>query len=95
MHLNKSRYAVPHGKNGEALDRPLQTKVAAADWLVTTIEDYCKFGVHVLKGAELSKKLFLDMATSQVQIGDSPIETMGLFRIAKSADDEDLLPLQR
>jgi CubicO group peptidase (beta-lactamase class C family) len=90
MHLDKSRYAVPHGSNGEPLERPMQTNVIAADWLVTTIEDYCKFGVYVLKGAGLSEELFREMATPHVKIGESPIETMGLgWEVLKNLPGEE------
>jgi CubicO group peptidase (beta-lactamase class C family) len=55
------------------MDRP-----NAADWLVTTIGDYSKFGVYVLHGAGLARPVFADMTKPQVQFEGKSGEAMGL-----------------
>ena len=55
------------------MDRP-----NAADWLVTTIGDYSKFGESVLHGAGLSPATYADMTKAQVQMDGKPGEAMGL-----------------
>ncbi|HMI59002.1 MAG TPA: serine hydrolase domain-containing protein, partial [Gemmatimonadaceae bacterium] len=55
------------------MDRP-----NAADWLVTTIGDYSKFGEFVLHGAGMAREAYADMTKPQVQMEGKPGEAMGL-----------------
>ncbi|HEV7704947.1 MAG TPA: serine hydrolase domain-containing protein [Gemmatimonadaceae bacterium] len=50
----------------------------AADWLVTTIGDYSKFGEFVLHGAGMSRAAYADMTKPQAQMEGKPGEAMGL-----------------
>ena len=63
--LDLTRYACWHDAQGKKYSISYQTGVSAADDLLTTIEDYCKFGIDVLNGAGLSKDLFNEMITPQ------------------------------
>jgi CubicO group peptidase (beta-lactamase class C family) len=64
-----SGYATPHDGNGAAISIPRHETPNAADWLVTTVADYTKFGAYVLQGAGLSDRLFADMATPRGKMG--------------------------
>lgn len=63
--LDSNLYATPHNDKGTPYNNTKATRVIAADWLITTINDYCKFGQYVIKQAGLSQKLFDDMTAIQ------------------------------
>lgn len=64
---DESRYAIGYNNKGIAYET-VKTKTAnGADNLLTTIEDYGKFLVSVMKGEVLTKKDFEDMTTNQVE----------------------------
>jgi len=75
-----SRFAFGHDTSGAPLDERMRTmdQPNAADWLVTTIGDYAKFGEFVLHGAGLARPVFADMTKPQVQMEGKPGEAMGL-----------------
>ena len=74
--MDGSRFAEPHAEDGtillktisegSPLDMTKRTGISAADWLVTTVPDYTRFGVYVLQGGGLSNELYRDMTTPQV-----------------------------
>jgi CubicO group peptidase (beta-lactamase class C family) len=74
--VDESRYAVPHDIAGNASDIPRNSNASAADLLKTTIEDYCKFGIEVLKGTGLTDVVFNDMIRPQAEIDED--ESFGL-----------------
>jgi CubicO group peptidase (beta-lactamase class C family) len=78
VHMDSSRFAMAHKENGEVINRKKITEICAADWLVTSVEDYSKFGVYVLQKAGLSNELFDQMVTARVRISDEPGDGMGL-----------------
>jgi CubicO group peptidase (beta-lactamase class C family) len=43
----------------------LYKQVNAADWMLTTVGDYCKFALSVMKGAGLSKNIYYEMTSIQ------------------------------
>ncbi len=49
----------------------------AADDLITTVDDLCKFGIHVIEGGGLSEELYADMTKSQVAINDNMDQGLG------------------
>lgn len=61
-----SRYATGYDENGNAYKIQKNATPNAADDLLTTIEDYGRFLVSLLKGDLLSEKLFKEMTTPQV-----------------------------
>jgi CubicO group peptidase (beta-lactamase class C family) len=65
--IDISRYAIGYNKEGEAYPIEKYTKASAADNLLTTIEDYSKFMVSIMKGEGLSKAVFEDMIKNQDQ----------------------------
>ena len=64
--MHKSRYAEEHNKEGEPYNLWKRTKDAcASDDVLTTIEDYCLFGVNVMKGTGLTEEVHQDMLKLQ------------------------------
>jgi len=74
--VDESRYALPHDIAGNPMEIPRNITSSAADLLKTTIEDYCKFGIEVLKGTGLSDVVFNDMIRPQAVIDED--ESFGL-----------------
>jgi len=64
--MDESRFAVAHSNEGKPFDVQKHTTANAADLLLTTIEDYGRFAVNVMKGKGLSKVVFEDMIRPQV-----------------------------
>jgi CubicO group peptidase (beta-lactamase class C family) len=68
---SEPRFAAWHNKEGEqAYETRKRYDISAADDLLCTVGDYGKFGEWVLNGAGLSKKLFGEMISAQVVVGD-------------------------
>lgn len=63
--IDTTRFARWHDAEGNKYETSYKTGISAADDLLTTIEDYCKFGIDVMNGAGLSVTLFNDMITPQ------------------------------
>ncbi len=74
--IDTLRYAVPHDTAGIELEIPKNQVASAADFLKTSVEDYCKFGVAVMNGKGLTKDVFSEMVTPQVKVGK--YESFGL-----------------
>lgn len=66
--MDATRFAKWHNEKGELYETQKNKTANAADNLLTTVEDYCKFLVHVLNGAGLSDKLYKEMIADQVRI---------------------------
>ena len=61
-----SRYAEEHNQDGEPYRLLKRTENAcASDDVLTTVEDYCLFGVHAMNGSGLSKEIHDDMLRLQ------------------------------
>ncbi|MBN1391836.1 MAG: serine hydrolase [Sedimentisphaerales bacterium] len=67
--MDESRFAFWHDSEGNRHEPAISKKKAvnAGSSLLTTVEDYCKFGIDVMNGAGLSEDLFNDMISSQVK----------------------------
>jgi CubicO group peptidase (beta-lactamase class C family) len=74
--IDLTRYAVPHDTSGTALEIPKNPESSAADFLKTTIEDYCEFSIAVMNGTGLTKEVWREMFTPQVRVSKN--ETFGL-----------------
>ena len=64
--IDEARFAVAHNKDGKPYDVHKHTKANAADLLLTTVDDYGRFAVNVLKGRGLSPSVFADMVRPHV-----------------------------
>jgi CubicO group peptidase (beta-lactamase class C family) len=67
--MDESRFAFWHDVEGNLHEpaTPIGRGVNAGGSLLTTVEDYCKFGIDVMNGAGLSANLFNDMISTQVK----------------------------
>lgn len=77
--INESRFAHLHNTEGN-LHKPATPKekgVNAGGSLLTTVEDYCKFGIDVMNGAGLSADLFNDMISTQVRRKTHYVQGLG------------------
>lgn len=64
---DQSRFAIGYNNNGIGYEIEKTKSANGADDLLTTIEDYGKFLVSVMRGDGLSKKVFIEMTTNQVE----------------------------
>lgn len=66
--IDESRFARWHDKSGEVYETHKNKSANAADDLLTTVEDYCRFLIHVMDGAGLSSELFEEMISDQTRV---------------------------
>lgn len=96
--VDERRFAQWHKDNGKLYKTEKSTEVCAADNLLTTVEDYCRFLVHVLHGGGLSENLFNEMVSQQTKINDykhfglgwwvdQDINSKGDFALVHGGDD--------
>lgn len=67
---DSTKFAMWHNEKGELYETQKNRTANAADNLLTTVEDYSKFLVHILNGAGLSEKLYNEMVAKQVKINE-------------------------
>ena len=79
--IDESRFALWHDYEGNKYGMPYKTGVSAASDLLTTIEDYCKFGIYVMGGTGLSPTLFNEIVTPQSNIQKHSAFGLGWFII--------------
>jgi CubicO group peptidase (beta-lactamase class C family) len=78
--LDSSRFAGAYDEKGVPYNNKYRSG-NAADWLVVSMEDYCKFALYVMNGAGVSKKLFDEITRIQVHfdtLGTNKDDGMGL-----------------
>ena len=73
--VDESRFAFGHDSQGNMVPRSRTvgdsaSAKGAAGSLITTVEDYCKFGIYVMNGAGLSQQLYNDMIKPQVNLNE-------------------------
>jgi CubicO group peptidase (beta-lactamase class C family) len=68
--MDESRYAGRYDKDGKALEIEKWHEAHAANLLLTTIGDYSRFAVNVLKGAGLSREVYNDMVSPHPPSGN-------------------------
>jgi CubicO group peptidase (beta-lactamase class C family) len=78
-YVDESRFALGHDSDGKRYQCWHKMPASAAYGLVTTIEDFCKFGVHVMNGAGLSPALFSEMVTPWSNIQEHSAQGLGWF----------------
>jgi CubicO group peptidase (beta-lactamase class C family) len=68
--MDTARFAKWHNEKGVLYETQKNTTANAADNLLTTVEDYSKFLVHILNGAGLAGNLYKEMVAKQVRINE-------------------------
>lgn len=86
--LDTSRFAAWHDTEGNKYERSFVTGVSAADDLLTTVEDYCKFGIWVINGGDLSSTLYEKMVSPQSDIKEYRSQGLGWSVIKGLPNDE-------
>jgi len=77
--MDETRFAKWHDKSWNLYETEKDTFVNAADDLLTTIEDYSKFMVHIMNGAGLSNELYTQMVSNQVRIKSNKYFGLGWY----------------
>ncbi|MBS1500732.1 MAG: beta-lactamase family protein [Bacteroidetes bacterium] len=65
--LDSAQFAWGYSAAGKRYDY-VYKEINAADWLVTSMTDYCRLGLFVMKGEGISKKLFHEVTRIQVNM---------------------------
>ncbi|MBL7816960.1 MAG: beta-lactamase family protein [Saprospiraceae bacterium] len=76
--MDETRFAKWHNKKMGLYETTKRTDASAADDLLTTIEDYSKFMLHIIDGADLNPELFKDLRKHQVKTKDGKYFGLGL-----------------
>ena len=63
--MDASRYANRHRDDGSPYEMETWKIANASNLVLTTVGDYCKFGEHVLAGADLDPKVAAEMISAQ------------------------------
>lgn len=74
--VDESRFAKWHDDNGYLYKTYKNNSANAADDLLTTVEDYCKFMVYIINGAGLKPDLYQQMISKQTRV--KPRQYFGL-----------------
>jgi CubicO group peptidase (beta-lactamase class C family) len=86
--MDESRYVKNFDKEGRAYDTVKYYKANAAANLLTTVEDYGNFLVHVLNGAGLSQPVLDEMHKNQVKLKDNDYFGLGWEKLTGFSNDE-------
>tara|TARA_B110000208_G_C11755904_1_gene425166 strand:- start:199 stop:1698 length:1500 start_codon:yes stop_codon:yes gene_type:complete len=73
------RFAKWHTETGGTYPFIKHTSACGADDLLTTIEDYSKFMVYIMNGADLSKELQQEMVKNQSRINENQYFGLGWY----------------
>lgn len=86
--IDESRYAYKHDSEGKVYEEGIQKYANAAYGLLTTVEDYSKFGIDVINQAGLSNNLFNEMVSTQINIKENIDQGLGWQIIRNLPDGE-------
>lgn len=87
--MDSTRFAKWHNEKGKLYETQKNITANAADNLLTTVEDYSKFLVHILNGAGLSDKLYKEMISNQVKINEYKYWGLGWWVDENINDNKD------
>ena len=86
--IDESRFAMWHDHEGNKYEMSYKTGVNAAADMLTTVEDYCRFGIFVMEVGGLSSTLYKDMVTPQSNILEHSAIGLGWFIVMGLPHDE-------
>lgn len=75
--IDESRFAFRHNSDGNEYQNQGGTITSAAGGILTTVEDYANFGIHVLNGVGLSIELYNEMTHCQAPIKKNLYQGLG------------------
>jgi CubicO group peptidase (beta-lactamase class C family) len=75
--IDESRFAFRHNSQGKEYKNQGGTTTSAAAGVLTTMEDYARFGVDVMNQAGLSNELFNEMIRTQINIKSNVDQGLG------------------
>jgi CubicO group peptidase (beta-lactamase class C family) len=75
--LDTNRFAKWHDGKGQRYNVSMQTSVNAADDLITTIQDYCTFGIYSMEQGGTKDSLYVQMITPQVKFKEDYYRGLG------------------
>lgn len=75
--IDESRFAFRHNSQGKEYKNQGGTTTSAAAGVLTTMEDYARFGVDVMNQAGLSTELFNEMIRTQINIKSNVDQGLG------------------
>ena len=78
--VDETRFQPGHDANGKPLPIERHTQANAAANLLTTVEDYARFMIHLSAGAELEPALFAEMVRPHVEVNGVSSFTLGWQR---------------
>lgn len=82
-------YAEEHNKEGEPYHLKKRAENAcASDDVLTTIEDYCNFGIHVMNGTGLTEEVHQDMLRLQAIVDEKGGFGLGWYIVLNFHDNE-------
>lgn len=76
---DETRFAKWHTEKGEIYPTKKHNTSSGADDLLTTIDDYSKFMVYIMDGADLSKELQQEMVKNQTRINENQYFGLGWY----------------
>jgi len=86
--MDETRFAKWHDGTGNVYETDKTFTASGADDLLTTVGDYCKFMVHIMNGAGLSKNLYAQMISNQVRIKPNKYYGLGWWVDENIGDGE-------
>jgi CubicO group peptidase (beta-lactamase class C family) len=89
--VDEGRFAKPHDPNGHPYEIYKNKTENGADDLLTTVEDYTKFILHVMHGAGISKDLYNQMMGEQVRIKTNKYWGLGWWIDENIGNDENAI----
>lgn len=89
--INEKDYAFEHNENGKRIQLEKYNTTNAAANLITTINDYSKFLVHIMNGAGLSNKLYLEFLKVHVNEKKGIDRNLGMQLLSNLPNNENVI----
>lgn len=86
--VDETRFAFRHNSEGNEYPKKMITSAHAAYGILTTIEDYSRFGIDVLNKAGLSDELYTEMVSTQTNIKKNIDQGLG-WEIIRNLPNEE------
>lgn len=88
QHVDPARYANRHGADGTPYEVETWTTANASNLVLTTVNDYCKFGIDVLNGSGLTMEMAAEMVKTQAKLNNGNAFGLGWVIVSGLINDE-------